>query len=115
MQRQIILDSVKELGNHPTAEQVYFYVSKKHPTISKATVYRNLAQAASSGEVSTVGVINGSMRFDHNTSDHFHFVCQRCYGLVDVPHFGLPDQYPFNELNIKKVELTLHGICDQCR
>ena len=38
IQKQLVLEAVAQLHNHPTAEQVYAQVVKAHPTISKATV-----------------------------------------------------------------------------
>ena len=116
MQRQIILDAINSLANHPTAEEVYLHVSKSPPTISKATIYRNLATAAENGEISSVGVFDGAMRFDHQHHDHFHFVCDKCRKLVDVPSFDLTaDLASIADLNIKKVELTLRGLCKDCK
>ena len=37
IQKQLVLEAVAQLHNHPTAEQVYAQVVKAHPTISKAT------------------------------------------------------------------------------
>jgi len=115
MQQQVVLGAINALGNHPTAEEVYAHVIKMHPTISKATVYRNLAAAAEAGEISSVGVFNGAMHFDHNTHDHFHFVCDKCNKLIDVPSFDVRAKLaPICDLNIKKVELTLRGTCSSC-
>ena len=115
MQRQIILDAIKNLANHPTAEEVYLHIAKTHPTISKATVYRNLATATECGEISTVGVFDGAMRFDHQNHEHFHFICDKCRRLIDVPSFDLSTNLaPIKDLNIKKVELTLRGTCGRC-
>jgi len=116
VQRQIILDAVNNLANHPTAEDVYLYVVKTHPTISKATVYRNLAAAAENGEISSVGVYDGAMRFDHRKDEHFHFVCDCCKKLIDVPSFDLTANLtPLHDLKINKVELTLRGLCGDCQ
>jgi len=115
VQRQIILDALNELANHPTAEDVYLHVVKSHPSISKATVYRNLAVAAESGEISAVGVFDGAMRFDHREDEHFHFVCDVCKKLIDVPSFDLKANLAsLSDLTIKKVELTLRGLCKDC-
>ena len=57
------------------------------------------------------------MRFDHRKDEHFHFVCDKCKKIFDVPSFDLEANLkPFSELNIKKVELTLRGggICKEC-
>ena len=116
MQRRIILDAIRQLANHPTAEDVYSYVVKTHPAISRATVYRNLAAAAESGEISSVGVYDGAMRYDHRNEEHFHFVCDACKKLIDVPNFDLGiDLSEMRGLQINKVELTLRGLCEDCR
>ena len=115
VQRQIILNAINDLASHPTAEEVYLHIVKTHPTISKATVYRNLATSAENGEIITVGVIDGAMHFDHRTDEHFHFVCDSCKKLIDVPSFDWrANLAPFDEGNIKKVELTLRGLCKDC-
>ena len=115
IQRQVILDAIAQLGSHPTAEEVYLHVVKMHPNISKATVYRNLATAAESGEILPVGVINGAMHFDHNNHEHFHFVCESCKKLFDVPTFDIRQFLNLDELNIEKVDLTLRGTCKTCK
>ena len=115
MQRQIIFDAVNSLANHPTAEDVYLHVVKTHPTISKATVYRNLAAAAENGEISSIGIYDGAMRFDHRKDDHFHFVCDNCKKLIDVPSFDLKAHLTtLRDLKINKAELTLRGLCKDC-
>ena len=48
IQRQIVLQAVNQLHNHPTADAIYAFIAAQHPTISKATVYRNLNQLAPS-------------------------------------------------------------------
>ena len=42
VQRQIVLQAVLRMHDHPTADTVYAAVAAEHPSISKATVYRNL-------------------------------------------------------------------------
>ena len=38
IQRQLVLSAVRQLQNHPTADEVYQEVQKNCPTISRATV-----------------------------------------------------------------------------
>ena len=49
VQRQIVLQAVRSLHDHPTADSVYAVIAAEHPSISKATVYRNLNQLALQG------------------------------------------------------------------
>jgi len=84
IQRQLILDAVKALDIHATAEQVYEYLVKTTPSISKATVYRNLSQMAVAGELLNAGNLGGITHYDHNTHEHYHFVCNLCGAVFDV-------------------------------
>jgi len=65
VQRQLIFDAVKELNIHATAEQVIEYLAKKHPSIGRATVYRNLNTMSESGELLRIGSFYGSTHYDH--------------------------------------------------
>jgi len=104
------------MANHPTAEEVYLHVIKTHPTISKATVYRNLASSVEEGEISTPGIYDGAMRFDHIKNSHFHFVCDKCKKIIDVKSFDLKKNLPpLKSFKINKVELTLRGLCPDCQ
>ena len=47
-QKQIIYDALKTL-DHPTATEVYGYVHENYPTVSRATVFRDLGGFATSG------------------------------------------------------------------
>ena len=36
IQRQIVLQAVNQMHNHPTADAIYAVIAAQHPTISKA-------------------------------------------------------------------------------
>lgn len=84
IQRQIILDALKSLNNHPTVEEVYVKVQKGHPTISKTTVYRNLRQLAMAGMIRGVSLDDNLERYDDNPHRHYHFRCKDCGVILDV-------------------------------
>lgn len=118
IQRQLTLDAVKELNIHATAEQVYNYVLQKHPSISRATVHRNLNHLAESGELLNIGIFYGSAHYDHNCHKHYHFACEECRRVFDMPAC-----YPeiFDEIagmdgfEIKGHNLSFYGLCLECR
>ena len=84
IQKQLVLDAVAKLANHPTADEVYACVVHDHPTVSKATVYRNLSSLSEDGVLRHVRMPQGADRFDHTISPHFHIECTRCGALSDV-------------------------------
>jgi Fur family ferric uptake transcriptional regulator/Fur family peroxide stress response transcriptional regulator len=118
IQRQAIFDSVRELDTHPTAEQVYEHVVKKHPRISKATVYRNLGQLADAGDLLNIGSFCGSVRYDHNCRRHYHFICEQCKRVFDVNDYfpGLADNLAgMDGFEITGYILTFRGLCCACK
>jgi len=85
IQKQLVMDAVSRMANHPTAEQVYMEVIRAHPTVSKATVYRNLAGLSAEGVVRRIQMPGGADRFDHRLTAHQHILCTRCGCFADVP------------------------------
>ena len=84
IQKQLVLDAVSQLADHPTADEVYAYIVKNHPTVSKATVYRNLSSLSEDGLLRHIRMPDGADRFDHTLSPHFHIECLSCGALSDV-------------------------------
>jgi Fe2+ or Zn2+ uptake regulation protein len=84
VQRQLIIDAVRELNIHATAEQVVGYLAEKHPAIGRATVYRNLSQMSEAGELLKIVSHYGSTHYDHNCHSHSHFVCGDCKQVFDI-------------------------------
>jgi len=118
IQQQLIWDAVEELNIHATAEQVYECVKKKHPSISKATVYRNLSQMADAGRLLNIGNFYGSTHYDHNCHEHYHFVCDECRRVFDVPVCfpRVSDEMAgMDGFEIKGHNLCFYGLCPDCK
>lgn len=78
VQRAMTLEAVRRLHAHPTAEEVYRQVAAEHPSVSRATVYRNLRQLAESGLLLKINTTDGADHFDHRCDAHYHAGCLRC-------------------------------------
>ena len=118
IQKQLVLQAVAELANHPTADVVYSLVVKDHPTVSKATVYRNLASLSDDGRLRHIKMPSGADRFDHQTFGHNHIECILCGRLEDAP---LEDQTALNAqaaaatgYRCVEHEIVFRGICPAC-
>ena len=48
-QRKVILDELRKIEGHPTAEDIFEVVKKLQPNIGLCTVYRNLDRFSSLG------------------------------------------------------------------
>lgn len=113
-QKQIILDAVQDLKDHPTADEIYLHLKKDYPRLSLATVYRNLNIYSEEGKVRKVSIPKDSERFDFNVCNHEHFYCEKCHKVYDV-HLNLKDVVNnISSFTVTSYKLMLYGICKTC-
>lgn len=117
-QRYIILQELKKLDTHPTADELYPIVKKIMPKISLATVYRNLNSLADQRFILRIMYGGSKARFDGNPDLHYHFRCQYCEKVFDLL---LPEIVEINrsvkavmEHKIEGYHLEFYGVCGSC-
>ena len=118
-QRCVILEELKKLRAHPTADEVYEAVRKRLPRISLSTVYRDLEILCDWGKIQVLEIGCARKHFDYNTRDHYHVRCSRCGRVENLPvePFTYLEQ-AFRDLCDYKVvghRLELIGICPECK
>ncbi|CDE60060.1 putative uncharacterized protein [Fusobacterium sp. CAG:439] len=117
-QREIILETLKSNVVHPTAEYLYAILKAKAPNISLATLYRNLNQLADNGVIKKIDGLEAPSHYDHNTHEHYHFICDECKRVFDVSSDVAPNivQKTEEELGfiVKKHDIIFNGICRDC-
>lgn len=118
-QRKIILEELKKVTSHPTADEVYRMVRERLPKISLGTIYRNLYIMSESGLIQRLEVGGSQNRFDANLEDHYHIRCTKCGLIEDIPKKSVPGlEDVFSgalgyEITGHRIELI--GICPDCR
>lgn len=121
VQQKIIAGQLAKLhGSHPTADEVYRSMKDEYPSISRATVYRNLNKMSDNGQALKVRVSSGADHFDDTLRPHYHVVCAKC-GRVDDVEVDLPssvteslDKATAPGFTITGYELLFCGLCSAC-
>ena len=117
-QREVILEELRKVNTHPSADEVYEMVRKRLPRISLGTVYRNLEILSESGDIQKLEPGCTLKRFDGNPSEHSHIRCIRCDRIADapmVPDFEIdPQQVNASDFEIVGHRLEFLGVCPQC-
>jgi len=117
-QREAILTYLKQRKDHPTAENVYIAIKETIPNISLGTVYRNLNQLSSSGQILRLSGDGKTDHFDACIEPHYHFVCKHCGAVKDVdmePLSQLIDEAnSVSQFNIDEVSVLFSGTCEDC-
>jgi Fe2+ or Zn2+ uptake regulation protein len=117
-QRKVILEELKKVKTHPSADEVYEIVRRRLPRISLGTVYRNLEILSQLGEIQRLELGGSLKRFDGNPNNHYHIRCLGC-DCVDDVMVG-----PLDNIDNKICELTDYevighrleflGFCRRC-
>lgn len=116
-QKKIILDYLKSIKTHPSAEEIFQEIKKKLPRISRSTVYRILKNLKEKGEI--LEIPGEFSRFDGNIFPHAHFICQKCKKIFDVFNtnlkFKIIKQKKLRVGKIKNYQIYFYGICKKCK
>ena len=83
-QRELVMQTVQQLCDHPTAEEIYDKAAQECPNLSLGTVYRNLNSLVEAGRVRRVSIPGKADRFDHTLPWHSHLYCTVCGGVTDA-------------------------------
>jgi Fur family peroxide stress response transcriptional regulator len=119
-QRDVLLRAVSETMGHPTADDLVNKVRKVLPTVSHATVYRNLQELVHAGLIGTLARSGTAVQFEMNPDHHHHFICYRCGQVWDVYLNQVSvtldrQRSPLTGFQIDRRDVQLHGLCARCR
>lgn len=115
-QRQLLFRLMHENECHPTADSLFAEASAQMPGISLRTVYQTLTDLAAMGELRSLDLGTGAARFDPNTDDHHHVVCDRCGDVRDVYVSGA-EGLPVDGLDgfeVREASILFKGVCPRC-
>ncbi len=119
IQKGLVWEAVSEATDHPNAEQIYESIVRTHPSISRATVYRNLNMLVDEGKVRRIKVLGGPDHFDHSLGKHYHIQCMDCRNIGDVDLFDSLDlttrAMDLHGYELLSYEIVFNGICPDCQ
>jgi Fur family transcriptional regulator, peroxide stress response regulator len=118
-QRQVLFEVMQSIPGHPSPEEVYERVQARIPSISLATVYKNIHLFIESGLFREVSLHHGSLRVEMNDRPHHHMVCTRCKAIYDLDEEQLgdmprPHRLP-NGFVAERYSVDVLGLCAACQ
>jgi Fur family transcriptional regulator, peroxide stress response regulator len=118
-QRLAVVKILAASQGHPSVEQIYEQIKSNFPTMSLATVYRNVILLKSLGEILELGFPDGSNRYDGNKPyPHPHVICMKCKKVIDPDLDSLKDMTAEiaaeTGFKILTHRLDFFGYCQDC-
>ncbi len=118
-QRQVIYEVLTAIEGHPSPEEVYARVKRRIPSISLATVYKNIHLFIESGIFRQVSLHHGSMRVETKHTAHHHMVCTECKTISDIDAglLGLDhvEQRLPGGFLVQRLSIDVLGLCEACQ
>jgi len=118
-QRQVILEELKSVRTHPTADEIHRMVRQRLPRVSLGTIYRNLEMLVECRLVQKLELAGSQGRFDGNAEPHYHVRCTECgqvRDLMDVPvAVKEKDFQSVTDFEIRGHRLEFFGLCPDCK
>ena len=115
-QRILVLNVILKSG-HIDIEEIYKKVSEVIPSISIATIYKNLKILVNAGIVKEVNISSFKTLYELNTNPHFHSICKKCKKIIDV---DIEDKkvkdFLFQVIgkDIESYEVNVYTKCREC-
>jgi Fur family peroxide stress response transcriptional regulator len=121
-QRLAIFEALAASREHPSAEQIHRAVRRRIPTLSLATVYKNLDVLRAIGAVSDVNPLHETGRYEAALpgtgagKPHHHLVCVSCKKVSDLHDRSLDglsvaDAQGFQ---VRALKVQVEGVCPDC-
>ena len=118
-QRMTILSVLDTMG-HANIEEIYETVLKTHPTLSLATVYKNILTMVQEGVVVEVPISGEKSKYELKRDEHLHLICKKCGSVSDMP---IEESIKEETDKIAKSssfepsgrQINIYGICESCR
>jgi len=116
-QRSLLLDIIFKHG-HIDIETLVTKITSILPSVSVATVYKNLNTLVENGIVKEVSLPGKKKMYELNINKHIHMVCSECGNIkdVEIDESTLKEKFTdFINEEVKDFNITFYYTCKNCQ
>ena len=115
IQRTSILKAIESAG-HINIDDIYEAVKEQHPTLSLATIYKNIILMQQNNVIVEVPMNGEKSKYELKKDDHIHLICQSC-GMIQDKHLTPQTEQTLviENFQINNAQINLYGLCQSCQ
>jgi Fur family ferric uptake transcriptional regulator len=115
-QRDAILGAISDARRPLSTQEILTKAQAVVPTLSIATVYRNLKDLTAEGWVLPVKLPGEADRYEvTKLGEHYHFKCSSCSKVFDIHETIRNKELPVPaDFVVESYDLILYGRCKDC-
>ena len=115
IQRTSILKSIDQAG-HINVDEIYEDVKELHPTLSLATIYKNIILMQENNVIVEVPMNGQKPKYELKKEEHMHLICQVCGKIQDreiKPE--AKEALVVENFQLNSSKINLYGVCQSCQ
>ena len=113
-QRLAILNTIQKNG-HICVEDIFKELKPQFPSLSLATIYKNINLLKKRGILSEIYIQNLKPKYEIKKTPHGHFICKKCGKIYDFKLQNICNPTLKEIAKIEDSEVYLYGICKKCK
>lgn len=115
IQRTSILKSIEHAG-HISIDEIYDDVREQHPTLSLATIYKNIILMQHNNVIIEVPMNGEKSKYELKKDDHIHLICQKCGTIQDTAlTVQTQEALVIKNFKLNSSQINLYGLCQACQ
>ncbi len=115
IQRTSILESIDNAG-HINIDDIYDNVKKQYPTLSLATIYKNIIMMQENNVIVEVPMNGEKSKYELKKDEHMHLICEACGHIKDTEiTSATKEALVIENFQLKASQINLFGLCEQCQ
>jgi len=116
LQRLTILELIDRDG-HKKIDELYKKMNTTHPTLSLATIYKNILTMIDKSVISEVPIMGDKSYFELKKRDHIHLICESCNSIEDrvMSSIDMELLKQSNQFILSHSQVNLYGTCSKCQ
>ena len=110
--------SLMENSGHISVEDLFSEIRKTFPSISLATLYKNMTMMINAELVKEVTIPNLKSKYEIIKEEHAHLLCEKCGNFTDIKlnmAEVLKTASAESHYKMHDVNLVLSGVCPECQ
>ncbi len=115
IQRTSILKSIDQAG-HINVDEIYEDVKELHPTLSLATIYKNIILMQENNVIVEVPMNGQKSKYELKKEEHMHLICQVCGKIQDREiRPEAKEALVVENFQLNSSKINLYGVCQSCQ
>ncbi|WP_200762981.1 Fur family transcriptional regulator [Nitrosophilus alvini] len=116
-QRINILKIIDKEG-HISIEDLYTQIKEFFPSISLATLYKNINTMCDTGLIKEIKIPHSKSKYELSKEDHSHLLCMKCGKVEDIKISAdkfIQKAENLSGYKIENISILFKGVCPSCQ